>query len=111
MKVMTVLEAKDFIESYEGFDDLAVRADGFIPEESFNNSWYHGDEEESFEYDGVSCVKVEFAEDLEKKIAKVSMYGKNIFLIAGTIKNGHEIYHDAGESLMVNNVIVAMITL
>lgn len=110
---MTLEQAIEYIESENADNDFCFRADSFIPETTFENSKYHGDNEDDYGMDlgGVSVIKVMM--DKRKYIMDAfnlaKRYGKNVFLIDGYLINAHDIYHDAGEALATNHKIVAII--
>jgi hypothetical protein len=109
MKELTVSEAITIIDSADSFDDFAIRGDDYVPEVSFANSHYHGDEESEFELDGISCFKLDFSDQIINKIARAKKYGKYVFLLRGRCHNAHEVYCDPDESLINNNEILGVI--
>lgn len=112
-KTMTISEAIEYIENDETNNDFAFRGDDFIPESTFNYSWYHGDDEEEFELDGVSAIKVMgYSETHILKSANMAQqYGKNIFLLSGCAINAHEWASDPGECLMTEHEIVGIVVI
>lgn len=112
---LTINQVRELIDNDNSFDDFAVRGDNFVISsgDSFNNSWYHGDDEPEFELDGVSCISIsandeKYIKDAAKKAAQ---YGKYIYLVRGEMTNGHEVYNDLSECLMLDNVVVCEIIL
>lgn len=110
-KIMTIQEAIEYIQNEETNDDFAFRSDDFTPESTFNNSWYHGDDEPEFELDGVSAIKVmAYGESYIRKAAEMAKrYGSNLFLLQGYAINAHEWANDPGECLMTEHKIVGII--
>ena len=97
-KNMTTQEAIEYIQNDETFDDFSFRGDDFIPEDKFNDSQYHGDDEyATSELSGVSAIFIpEKSESyIVEAIKLAAKYGKNIFLLAGENRSNMEgDYHE-----------------
>ena len=113
MKKMTVQEGIEYLNDDETNDDFAFRGDDFIPAEGegYKNSWYHGDDAEEFELDGVSAIHISTYSDSDiiKSICMARAYGNNVVLLRGITTNAHEWANDPGECLVQNNVVVCVI--
>ena len=113
MKKMTVQEVIEYLNNDETNDDFAFRGDDFIPAEGecYKNSWYHGDDADEFELDGVSAININSYRDADviKAIGRARMYGDNVVILRGYQINAHEWAHDPGECLIQNNEVICVI--
>lgn len=113
MKKMTVQEVIEYLNNDETNYDFAFRGDDFVPAEgeAYNNSSYHGDDEDEFELDGVSAININSycVADVIKAIGRARMYGNNVVLLRGYQINAHEWANDPDECLIQNNAVVCVI--
>lgn len=109
-KRLTVEEAIEIICNDESFDDFSVRGDDFVPDDKFNNSHYHGDDEPEYELPGVSAIFIPARDKqyIVDAIRKARHYGKNVFLLAG--ETGNNSMGDPDEILMTTHRIVGIIS-
>lgn len=112
MKKMTVQEVIEYLNSDEN-GDFAFRGDDFIPAdgEKYNNSFYHGDDEDEFELGGVSAIAISsyYDNDIIDAICNARKYGNNVVLLRGEQINAHEWANDPGECLIQNNEVVCIV--
>lgn len=110
---MTIEEAIEYIQDDETNDDFSFRGDNCVPKNTFNNSWYHGDDDSEFNLGGVSAIAVTSyaAKDIYDAAIAAKRYGKNLFLLRGSAMNAHEWANDPGECLMSEHKIVGIVTL
>ena len=112
MKKMTIQEVIEYLNNDETNDDFAFRGDDFVPADGgYKNSWYHGDDEEEFELDGVSAININSYRDNDiiKAVGRARMYGENVVLLRGYQINAHEWANDPGECLIQNNEVICII--
>lgn len=112
MKKMTVQEVIEYLNNDETNDDFAFRGDDFVPANGgYRNSWYHGDDADEFELDGVSAVNIStyHDKDIIDAICKAKKYGNNVVLLRGYQINAHEWANDPSECLIQNNEVVCVI--
>lgn len=110
-KYMTIEQAVRYMQECPDHRDFAVRGDDFTPSKKFRRSWYHGDDTKPFRLAGVSAVSIPYysADYVARAVRNAKKYGKTVHLISGTQINAHEIYHDPGECLIIDNKIECII--
>jgi hypothetical protein len=110
---MTLQEVIEYLNNDESNDDFAFRGDDYIPADgdAYRNSWYHGDDADEFELDGVSAIHISTYRDadISKSICLAKAYGNSVVLLRGRTTNAHEWANDFGECLVKNNEVVCVI--